>query len=130
MIFKARLAKKEETPLLLKWAKGKRNRGVNFRHFIENDSFYKLIIEQENKPIGVVLVDREGEVLIYLVPRYHGKGLGRVVLSEAQYWIKYRRPSIRYLWADIDGSNVTSIRLFESMGYEQDISGDWYKDIY
>lgn len=127
-MLKARLAHSKEIPLLLKWAQSKRNRGVNFKMSIKDPDTKKLIVHEMDKPIGVVIVDpHEGEISIFLVPRQHGKGKGVRVLYEAHDWIRRYYPDIGYIWAQC--GSIASIRLFESMGYERQLFGDWVRNI-
>jgi phosphinothricin acetyltransferase len=58
-----------------------------------------------------------GEVSVYLKPGYEGKGLGRLALRQIEQHA--REHGFHVLVATICSQNVTSLRLFLQLGFEQ-----------
>jgi RimJ/RimL family protein N-acetyltransferase len=46
-----------------------------------------------------------------------GKGLGRALLIKALAWLRDNYPEIKSVIAEIIPENISSIRLFESVGF-------------
>lgn len=81
-----------------------------------------LIVSHDQVPVGVVRFDMNGNsatVSIYLVPNYHGQGLGTNVLDCAQRYLKQARPDIKLIHAQVKHDNIASRRIFADNGYHQ-----------
>jgi UDP-2,4-diacetamido-2,4,6-trideoxy-beta-L-altropyranose hydrolase len=90
-----------------------------------------LIGYVENKPVGVVRFDKEGdvaEISIYLVPEGGFTGQGRNLLLNAEQWLKTNRPDIKRIRASVLGKNTVSQQLFLSANYQLETSS-YLKDI-
>lgn len=91
-----------------------------------NDSRRALLIgEFKGEAIGVLRYDLQKDeqavVSIYLVPGWHGRGLGAPLLIAGTSWLRSAFPKVRSIVAEIKGDNTTSRHSFKKAGYvEQD----------
>lgn len=79
-----------------------------------------LIGTIENKSVGVVRFDKDGdvaEVSIYLIPESGFKGQGRNLLLSAERWLKANRPDITSVRAAVLAENAISKNLFLGANY-------------
>jgi UDP-2,4-diacetamido-2,4,6-trideoxy-beta-L-altropyranose hydrolase len=80
-----------------------------------------LIGECQGEAVGVVRFDvcvDEAEVSLYLVPGHQGKGVGSELLVAAEQWLATHRSNVRFIKAEVLGSNQPSHRLFLKGGYQ------------
>lgn len=82
-----------------------------FIHKIEESTF--LIILLNNKPIGDIRIDDDGEISVRVIKRYRNKGYAKkalnIIINQNEYYEKF------YAWI-IDG-NIASMKLFLSLGF-------------
>ncbi len=92
---------------------------------LEEGTYY--IIEEDEKTVGKIRVYREqGESWIYsfaVYPEYQGKGIGRkaltnVVLDEAKH--------VQDIYLEVEIKNERALGLYESCGFEQFHTQDYY----
>ena len=79
-----------------------------------------LIGEINTEPVGVVRFDIDddiAEVSIYLVPDSGKSGLGRILLSQAECWLKKHHPNLMAIRAKVLSQNIPSKKLFQSLQY-------------
>lgn len=77
----------------------------------------------ENRPVGVVRFDKEGdvaEVSIYLVPEGGFSGQGSNLLLSAEHWLALNRPVIKRIRAEVLADNLPSQQLFLGANYRVD----------
>lgn len=80
-----------------------------------------LIGECQGEAIGVVRFDvhaDEAEISMYLVPGHQGEGFGSELLLAAEQWLSEYRSDVRYIKAEVLGSNQPSHCLFRACGYQ------------
>lgn len=74
-----------------------------------------------NSEFGVVRFDfldpTKAQTSIYLNPEMVGQGLGRELLIKGIAWLRDNYPKLEIVLAEIMSENITSIRLFESIGF-------------
>ena len=88
---------------------------------LRNENRLILIGELFGEPIGVVrfdIVDKEGEVSIYLNPNKVSNGFGAALLRKAELFLSNWNSNIKNLTAHVIGSNQKSINLFLKGEYE------------
>jgi UDP-2,4-diacetamido-2,4,6-trideoxy-beta-L-altropyranose hydrolase len=111
-----RLASKNNAPI--SWRDHQRWLGV-----VGIDKDRELLIGSiNNKPVGVVRFDKEGdvaEVSIYLVPVGETLGYGNNLLLSAERWLKANRPDIKSIRASVLGNNIASNNLFLRLNYRK-----------
>jgi UDP-2,4-diacetamido-2,4,6-trideoxy-beta-L-altropyranose hydrolase len=91
-----------------------------FSRTLESPNHILLIGEQSDKPIGVVRFDLnkdEALISVYLVPGEEGKGVGTELIRRGSRWLKYNRPKVKIINAEILRSNIRSLGAFEQAGY-------------
>ena len=79
-----------------------------------------LIAEQDGVASGVVRFDLDrpvARVSIFLAPGASGRGLGRIVLCDAERWVSARFPEVNTFHADVRPENLASIALFTGANY-------------
>lgn len=83
-----------------------------------------LMIELENRAIGVLRLDRVDEhrveVSIHLSPQARNRGYGQSVLKEAPNLAKKWRPGTKGLIAKIKKENLASIKSFVRAGFQRE----------
>jgi UDP-2,4-diacetamido-2,4,6-trideoxy-beta-L-altropyranose hydrolase len=75
----------------------------------------------ENKPVGVVRFDKDGDVVevsIYLVPEGGYTRQGRNLLLSAERWLQANRLGIKRIRATVLNENSASHRLFSGADYQ------------
>jgi UDP-2,4-diacetamido-2,4,6-trideoxy-beta-L-altropyranose hydrolase len=111
-----RLASKNNAPI--SWENHQRWLGV-----VGLDKDHELLIGSiDNKPVGVVRFDTEGdvaEVSIYLVPGGETLGHGNNLLLSAERWLKANRSDIKTIRASVLGNNIASNNLFLRLNYRK-----------
>lgn len=91
-----------------------------FASVMANSDRELLIGTIDDKPIGVVRFDKEGdvaEISIYLVPDGGFAGQGRNLLLGAEQWLKNNRSDIKNIRAGVLGENIASKNLFLGANY-------------
>ena len=79
-----------------------------------------LIGEKGRCPIGVLRYDILGEIAevsVYLVPGFHGKGLGSALLKAGNIWAGHHLTETAILRARILPENIISRKAFAKAGY-------------
>jgi len=80
-----------------------------------------LVGSVAESPVGVVRFDLAGdsaEISIYLAPGQAGRGTGSALLAAAERWLADKRPTIRFVLAEVLAGNAASHRLFTGNGFE------------
>ena len=93
-----------------------------FHETLERPDRDLLIGEAGGQPIGVVRFDIDSTralVSIYLTPMQLGHGWGAWLLRDAEQWLRTTRPEIQAIDARVLDANVTSRRMFDSLGYQR-----------
>ncbi|MEA2108278.1 MAG: UDP-2,4-diacetamido-2,4,6-trideoxy-beta-L-altropyranose hydrolase [Pseudomonadota bacterium] len=84
-----------------------------------------LIGEQNDQPVGVLRYDFISElkalVSVYLVPGYHGHGLGSSLIREGSSWIQSHYPACQTIQAEVLKENVAGRKVFLAAGF-----GEYY----
>lgn len=91
-----------------------------FRRAVADSNTVILIGELNGAPIGVArfdLIAIVATVSVYLVPEYHGQGLGTALLEAGADWMRRAHPDIRILEAHIRTENTSSENAFRDAGY-------------
>ena len=79
-----------------------------------------LIAEHDNKPVGVLRYDCEGNgarVSVYLVPGCSGKGYGTAILRKGSRWLHDHQPHTQRVVANVLPDNTASHYAFAEAGY-------------
>jgi len=101
-----------------------------FKAYLEERDNMMLIVGFNDKPCSVVRFDGDFEdktVSIYMVPSFHGYGLGIQCLLLAERYLKKRvMGSLVNLHAEIMNDNLPSVKMFTRAGYIYS-TADWYK---
>jgi len=89
---------------------------------------HDFVIHYRGRRVGVVSVDSEGEVSIYLGDQsVRGNGVATAALS----WLCDRVQDRTPLHAEVHMDNEASRRLFEGCGFEYDgTDGEWRQYVY
>ena len=80
-----------------------------------------LVGSVAESPVGVVRFDLAGdsaEISIFLAPGQAGRGTGSALLAAAERWLADKRPTIRFVLAEVLAGNAASHRLFTGNGFE------------
>lgn len=102
---------------------------------LNSKNSYLLILEKKNKPIGQIRFDiQDFKALIdYSIDAKHrGQGLGSELLKMGIKFI-VNNPNvkkIKYFEAQVKVSNIASIKIFESIGFEKILISDLNKIIF
>lgn len=103
-----------------------------FSEYLKEDNNLMLIAYTKDKPCCVMRFDGdldEREVSIYMVPGWHGHGLGLPCLLLGELYLHSELKGLHCnLFAQIQGDNKASIKLFTRAGYIYSMT-DWYKTI-
>ena len=86
----------------------------------DNPNRQLFIFEVNGEPVGQLRLDIEGsmaEISYGLAAEYRGKGLGRVLLEQAE--AKVNELGIEELTAEVLSHNVASQKLFKKLGFEE-----------
>lgn len=130
-----RLATENDSPKLFEWRNHPAIRAVSkntdliawddhcswFASVLSDKDRTLLIGCIENKPVGVVRFDKEGdgvEVSIYLVPEGGYTGQGRNLLLSAERWLQANRLDIKRIRATVLSENSASQSLFLGANYQ------------
>ncbi len=136
MNLKIRKAKLDDIDILFEWANDEytRNNSFNtelikwsnhkkwyYQKFNNPNSFIFIICSMENKPIGVVRIEKkinESVIGITLSSEFRGKGLGSkiIMLGCKEFW----KTNGNDITAYIKKTNIASIRSFEKAAFQFD----------
>ena len=101
-----------------------------FADYLKEHGNLMLIVEINDRPCCVVRFDGElndREVSIYMVPGWHGNGLGLQCLLLCETYLHKELQGLPCnLTAQIMNDNVASIKMFTRAGYIYSLA-DWYK---
>ncbi|WP_456846098.1 GNAT family N-acetyltransferase [Cellulomonas sp. P5_C6] len=130
-----RRARQDDGDLLLEWrndpasrsasrATGEVNRREHdawFAAILSDPDRLLLVAEHGGVPVGTVRFDKEApevvEVSLTLAPVARGRGLGRLVLSAGEAYLRGRPGAMPSIRACIRPENEASVRLFVAAGY-------------
>jgi phosphinothricin acetyltransferase len=96
------------------------------RIFIKHPKYKTYLIYEENELLGFCFItqfrsktayDKTAEIGLYLKPEFTGKGLGAIIVNYLESVA--RQGHFETLIASISGDNLSSIKLFEKLGYEK-----------
>lgn len=79
-----------------------------------------LIAEDFSGPLGVLrydLIENVAKISVYLVPGRHGKGMGSVLVTSGEHWLKHNHPSVNKIIAEVLPDNTASMRSFIKSGF-------------
>jgi len=102
------------------------------KYVASNPNHYCWIIYQNNDPVGKVayeIVEQKAYIDILINPDFRRKGLGKKILEQVK-----NRPeisSIEQIVAGIKHTNISSINLFKSVGFDaegNEIDSDGFID--
>jgi RimJ/RimL family protein N-acetyltransferase len=83
--------------------------------------FYLLV--RENLVIGSIRFDMDNNgtaTVSYLIdPKFHGKGLGKLILEFGLKQLKIERPEIVAVHGSVINENISSYRIFERLGFSK-----------
>ena len=103
-----------------------------FTKYLEDTESLMLIVSFNDKPCCVLRFDGDWEektVSIYMVPSFHGFGLGIQCLLLGERYLKEELQGLRCnLIAEIMMDNKASFKLFSRAGYIYSMA-DWHKVI-
>ena len=103
-----------------------------FTEYLQERDNLMLIAEKEGEPCCVMRFDGDlddREVSIYMVPGWHGVGLGLPCLLLGEMYLSSELRGLPCnLRAEIQFDNTASIKLFSRAGYMYSMA-DWYKVI-
>jgi len=103
-----------------------------FKDYLLEKGNLMLIAELNGKPCSVVRFDGDfssKEVSIYMVPGFHGFGLGLQCLLLSERLLKEKLRGLQCnITAEIDQENCASTNMFTRAGYIYSMA-DWYKVI-
>ena len=91
------------------------------QNVIENPKRQLFILEADGTPVGQLRLDLEGleaEISYGLGAEHRGKGLGRVLLEQAETLAEIF--ALSALTAEVLPHNIASQRLFNSLGFEEE----------
>ena len=90
-----------------------------FARVLSSETTELLIAEYHGEEIAVIRLDYQEnpEISIYLVPGFHGKGLGAAVLLAAESYI-IKKKQTQMITARILRQNIASRKVFEDAGYQ------------
>lgn len=92
-----------------------------YGHVKENDAYFVWIAFSGEQPVGVAMVEREGEnagsVGLIVNPALRHRGYGKVLLRETMK--REEVQGVRRWIAGIEADNHACLRCFESVGYEK-----------
>lgn len=125
----------EDAELLFQWKNDKTTiensiskRGVTMEEHlkwlekvIENPNRQLFIMDVDGTPVGQLRLDLEGssaEISYGLGAEFRGKGLGRLVLEQAETLAEVF--AISTLTAEVLPHNAASQKLFKSLGFEEE----------
>ena len=82
-----------------------------------------LIGEQNDQPVGVLRYDFISElkalVSVYLVPGYHGHGVGSSLIREGSNWIRCHYPACQIIQAEVLKENIAGRKAFLAAGFAE-----------
>lgn len=87
----------------------------------DNPNRQLFVFEVNGEPVGQLRLDIEGsmaEISYSLAAEHRGKGLGRVLLEQAE--AKADELGIEELTAEVLSHNVASQKLFKKLGFEEE----------
>jgi len=133
-----RLANEGDIKPTFKWVNNKVVREFSFKRETVDISSHKkwfmdklmsdeclyLIAEIDKKPAGSFRIDTEdGESVVsfLLDPEYHGKGLGKTLLSKGIEWAKEKWPNTEVVGYMLP-ENIASQVLFTSLGFAKSVT--------
>lgn len=94
---------------------------VWFRNALASDTFRLIVVEgriaDQWTPVGLVRMDRDGEVSLSIAREFRGRRLAVSALRAAFEWIRSEWP-ITKLVAHIKPDNAASVRAFEAAGFQ------------
>ena len=134
-MIKLREATMEDALVLFQWkndpetiANSITKRGVTMEEHMnwlqkvtDNPNRQLFVFEVNGEPVGQLRLDIEGsmaEISYGLAAEHRGKGLGRVLLEQAE--AKADELGIEELTAEVLSHNVASQKLFKKLGFEEE----------
>jgi RimJ/RimL family protein N-acetyltransferase len=93
-----------------------------FTEALSDPNRHLLIGEVCGRPTGVTRFDiagRRAEVSIYVDPGKTAKGIGSIMLKEAERWLLQHCPDVEVIEADVLEPNLISHTMFERSGYSR-----------
>ncbi|OEU54982.1 MAG: UDP-2,4-diacetamido-2,4,6-trideoxy-beta-L-altropyranose hydrolase [Desulfuromonadales bacterium C00003096] len=81
-----------------------------------------LVGEIDGKPVGVLrynLCGDEALISVYLVPGCEGQGVGSQLIRSGSLWLRKNQPHLKVVNAEIQSSNIASIRAFTWAGFQK-----------
>lgn len=105
-----------------------------FQSKIESDSTeYFILVDSLNNDLGSVRIDidRDGNGIIsYLIdPYFHGRKLGKTILTLLEDYITRQKIGIKKLMGYVLETNIPSVKIFESLGYTKYLDSESLKFI-
>ena len=95
---------------------------VWFRHALASEAFRLLVVEKRAgdqwTPVGLVRIDRDGEVSLSIAGEFRGRRLAAPALQAAFEWIQPEWLLTKF-FAHIKPDNTASIRAFETVGFQR-----------
>ncbi|MHA2363389.1 MAG: GNAT family N-acetyltransferase [Candidatus Hodarchaeales archaeon] len=91
----------------------------------EYDSNYSRILKHNDKSIGVCFLTKYSNKRfgyipeIFLLPKYQGKGLGKVILVHTIKYFIENEPDFAQVELDVTLSNDTAANLYKSVGFKE-----------
>jgi len=85
---------------------------------LKDENRILLLIEQNNKTIGVVRFDCAGDEAIISIYRVPGAGNTHGLIRQSTNWVQQNRVGIKRIVANILFSNASSINAFRAAGYK------------
>lgn len=93
-----------------------------FREVLASENRELLIAEVNDRPLGVIRYDIEGNealLSVYLVPGMHGQGLGSHLIRMGSRWLSENHPKVEKILAQVLPSNTAARKVFMSAGFKE-----------
>lgn len=87
-----------------------------FKDRTTNNQFF--IVEKNGAEVGVVCFEKDEEDVVwsfYVIPKFQGKGLGRMVMQLGLFALRCR--GIDLVYADVRDDNQASLKLHTELGF-------------
>lgn len=103
-----------------------------FQSKIQSESSkYLILVDLLNNELGSVRIDIDQNcngVISYLIdPNFHGRKLGRTILTLLEDYIISQKLEVRSLTGYVMDTNIPSLKIFESLGYTKSSESDSLK---
>ncbi|OPX34360.1 MAG: UDP-2,4-diacetamido-2,4,6-trideoxy-beta-L-altropyranose hydrolase [Desulfobacteraceae bacterium 4484_190.2] len=96
-----------------------------FKKCIADDDRILLVAEKGRYAIGVLRFDINGDeavISVYMVPGFHGQGLGVSIIKAGTTWLSINAPQVNTIRAEVLPHNNAARRAFSAAGFTEKCS--------